>query len=85
MIAILMAVVNIRIMRMFVAEGLMNVKMIMRFAAIPIQVMLVLMMGIVSMPMAVGECFMNMFVFVTFGQMQPDSHRHQDRRQPKPV
>ncbi len=49
----------------------------MRFNAIPIEIMLMLVVGIMGMFMAMPHYFMRMFVFMMFGQMQPYADSHQ--------
>lgn len=48
----------------------------MGLGAVPMRIMLVLMMLIVGMDVRVSERFVNMFVLVILGQVQPNTHCH---------
>ena len=74
---------HIRVMRMPVQERLMGVLVGVRLAPVPLEGVLVSMMSIVAMGMGVGERLVDVLVLVNLGQVQPDSGRHQRRRQPE--
>ena len=61
------AVMDVRVMRVAVGDGSMNVWMDMRFRSVPWERMLVSMMLIVSMGMKVIESLVTMRVCVVFG------------------
>ena len=63
--------------RMFVCQRLMRVQMAMAGAGRDRNVMLVLVVFVMHVFMLMHHALMDMFVFMTFGQMQPDSERHQ--------
>jgi len=74
-----MPVMYVRVMRVAMADRQMAVRVVVRFAAIPVKVVLMLVMRIVRiMPVAVRVFgfFMRMLVLVAFGQVQPDADRH---------
>ncbi len=73
----------IRVMRVPVHERLMDVLVRVRLVPIPVEGVLMLMMGIVTMGMGVGEALVSVLVLVHLGQVQPHSGRHQRRRQPE--
>ena len=80
---VLVPVMYIRVMRMAVHERLMGVLVRVRLASIPVEGVLMLMMSIVAMGMGVDERLVNVLVLVYLGKVQPDSGRHQRRRQPE--
>ena len=67
----LVAVVDIRIVRVCVFETVMPVGMRMRLARRVICLMLMLMMFVVNVPVIVPHEFMDVRVFMTFGNVQP--------------
>lgn len=69
--AMLMPVMQIRVVRVPVYEASMPVPMRMRLARRVSRDMLVLVMLVVVMPMLVLHRLMNMFVLVPLGQVQP--------------
>ena len=64
-----MPVMNIRIVGMAVAQGRVNVEMIVRLGAGPGEVMGVLMMGIMHVPMVVRQFGVRVFVLMALGQV----------------
>lgn len=77
------AVVNIRKVRVLVAQGRVLMKMAVRCTAAQYRRVIVLMVFIMDMLMHVFHRFMNMLVRVAFGQVQPDTATHQRAGQPK--
>jgi hypothetical protein len=75
--------VNIRVMRMSVRQGFMNVLMGVRLARINIWRMLVLVMFVMDVAVRMLQVFVGVPVFVTLAQMQPDADCHQQRSGPK--
>jgi len=73
------AVMDVRVMRVAVGDGSMNVWVDMRFRSVPCERMLVSMMLIVGMGMNVIESLVTMRVCMVFGYMQPDTNAHQGR------
>ena len=69
--------VDIRVMYVGVRQRRMTVGMRMRLAAIPREIVGVLVMIIVHMAMRVQQLFVRMLVFVTFRQVQPNAGAHQ--------
>ena len=76
-------VMDIRVMRMPVHEGLMSVLVGVRLAPVPLEYVLMSMVSVVAMGMGVGERLVNVLVLVHLGEVQPDAGRHQPRRQPE--
>ena len=67
----LVPVVDIRIVRVCVFQTVMLVRMGMRLARGIIRLMLMLMMFVVNVPVIVPYEFVNVRMFMTFGNMQP--------------
>lgn len=61
----------IRIMRVLVSQPLVLVPMRVRFKDRPVVMMLV--MRVVNMSMFMRQSFMNMLMFVPFGEVQPEA------------
>ena len=78
-----MPVVNVREMRMVVRQRLVLMRVAVGFAAIPTGLMRVLVVRIVAMPVTMRKRRVLVIVGVVFRQVQPDTDRHQPRRQPK--
>lgn len=74
-----MAMMQIRVMRMFVPHRLVFMPMRMRLGYMTVMMMLV--MFVVHMPVFVRERFVKMFVLMPFGEMQPKPKSHQQRRE----
>jgi len=73
-------VVAVGVVRVSVGEGFVGVLVLVPDAgwddlAVGVLMLVVL---IVRVPMRVGDQLVRVFVFVAFGQVQPDSDRHQD-------
>lgn len=71
-------VVQVRIVRMFVPQGLMAVPMGMWFGDFAFMSMLVMLIVHVAVLMFQSE--MGMLMLVAFGQMKPETNRHQGTR-----
>ena len=69
--------VDVRIVRVDVRQRHVTVGMRMRLAAVPREVVGVLVMIVVHMAVRVQQLFVRMLVFVTFGQVQPNAGGHQ--------
>ena len=78
-----MPMMNIRIVRMRMPEIGVTVRMYMRTLAVPGDIMLMLVMGIMFMSMCMGHRVMRMRMLVRFGQVQPDAGAHQRRSDPE--
>ena len=63
------AMVQVRIVRVTMAQRFMRVRMGMRLFSIPRKIMIVLMMLVMTMTMVVRDRFMHMFVLVTFAHV----------------
>ena len=72
-----MTVVNVRKMCVRMSNRHMNMRMGMRLGSVPLEIVLVLMVLVVTMPVRVGQPFMRVTVFVAFAQMQPDANAHE--------
>jgi hypothetical protein len=70
-------VVHVRHMRMAVPHPGMAMRMRMGLAGRVFQRVLMLVMGVVHMSMGVLHRLMFVLVFVVLGQVQPDTHAHQ--------
>jgi hypothetical protein len=55
----------------------------MRFLAVPLEIMFVLVMFIMTVPMIVLQRAMRMRMIVALADMQPDAERHQGRSDPE--
>ena len=73
---VLVAVVQVRIMRMLVHHSRMPVEVAMRLAGWIIRPVPMLVVGIVHVPMLVLERFVGVLVFVPFGEMQINTDPH---------
>ena len=74
---------HVREVRMAVREGLMPMRVGVRLDAIPGEVMCVAVVFVMHMPVGMCQGLMRVRVFVPLGQVQPDAHPHQRRRQPE--
>ena len=74
---------NIWEMRMRMRDGNVAMRMSMRFLTVPLEIMLVLVMFIVTVPMSVLQRAMGMRMIVALADMQPDAERHQGRCNPE--
>ena len=75
---------NVRIVRVAMAERLMLVSVRVRFGAVPVEVVPVAMMLVVKMGVNMGERFVPVQVLVVFGEVQGNASRHQNRGSPEP-
>jgi len=71
-----MPVVSVREVRMIMRESFVPMRMAMFGSGRHLEVVLVLMVLVVNMLVVVRSFFVQMFVFVALGQMQPDAQRH---------
>lgn len=72
----LMAMMNIWIMRMAMRQGFVGMQMRVRLGPVPGEIMLVLMMGVMHMRMGMRQCVVDMQMRVPLGDMQPQTERH---------
>ena len=79
-----MAVVNIWVVRMAMHERLMGVLVRMWLGRVRAGLVLVPVMLVVPMAMGVDERFVDMFVLVPLGEMQPGAHTHEQSRRQQP-
>ena len=79
----IVTVVDVRIVRMRMLERCMFMRMGVRFRAIPVKIVLVLVMTIVAVFVHMFHWGVFMFVFVRFGQMQPNPATHERSRRPE--
>ncbi len=70
-------------MRMAVPDHRVLVQVAVLAGAAPFKVMRVLVVCIVVVHMRMHRCFMDMFVPVLFGQMEPDTQSHQKGGHPE--
>ena len=68
---------QVGVVAMAMQQRRVQVRMRVRFAAVPREIMLVLMMGVVTVRMCMRQGLMAMFVFVLLEQMQTDTGGHQ--------
>src|SRR5512145_1807628 len=74
---------NIGIVRMRVRDGLVPMRMDVRLAAVPFEVMLMPVMLVVRMRMGMGQRLVRMPVLVPLGEVQPDAAAHERRSDPE--
>ena len=72
----LVPVMDIRIVRMRVSERRVDVQVSVRFGAIPIGFMAMLVVGVVNVRMGVLQALVHMQMHVHFGQVQPHAPCH---------
>ena len=85
-ISMAMPMMYVRVMRVAMADGQVAVRVAVRFAAIPVEVVLVLVVRIVwIVPVAVRVLgfFVCVRMLVSFSQVQPDADSHQSCGQPE--
>lgn len=70
---------NIRKVSVPVHGGFVQVRMCMRFGAIPLECMAVLMVFVMAMRMRMLGGFVDVLVNVLFTEMQPQTERHECR------
>ncbi len=68
---------NVRVMRMFVNQRLMPMPVAMRLAAIPAEIVVVLVMRIVPMGVCMLHGLVGVLVLVMFPKVKPDAKCHQ--------
>lgn len=78
-----MLMIDVRVMRMAVGHRRMGVLVRMRLAAIPVEIVRVLVVFIVHVAVRVGDPLVGMQVLVTFGHVQPHARAHQDGGNPE--
>ena len=74
---------DVREMRMPVLEWFMLMEMHMRLAAIPVEIMRMLMMLVMRVRMFMCHRFMRVLMLMVFCQMQPHAKRHERTRPPE--
>ena len=79
----LMAVVDVRVVRVGVSHRRVVVRMAVGFAGRIVRTVLVLVVFVVNVTVVVGHRLMVVFVFVPLGQVQPDPHAHERSGQEK--
>ncbi len=80
---VVVTVMDVGIMRMGVFQARVMVRMRVRFLAVPIEIVLMLVMAVVAVFMHMVHWRMGVLVFMGFGQVQPDAAAHQCRRRPE--
>lgn len=73
--AVLMAMVQVRVMRMLVPQGLVPMHVGVRLAHGPFMLMLVV--AVMHMAVVVLDLLMNVLMLVALGEVQPQSNCHQ--------
>ena len=68
---------DVRKMGVFVGQDRMPMRVAVRLAAIPVEIVFVLVMRVVNVWMGVFERLVRVLMLVTLGQMQPDPNPHQ--------
>lgn len=76
-------VVQIRVVWVIVGQRLVHVRMRVRLAAVPQEIMGVLVMFVVPMAVVVRQRRVGVFVRVTLADVQPHAQRHQRTGQPE--
>ena len=76
-------VMDVRVMRMTVPYHRVLVQVAVLAGAAPFKCMRVLVVRIVAMQMVMRHRFMDMFVPMLFGQMEPDPQSHQEGGHPE--
>lgn len=79
----LVPVMDIGKVRVAVPDRCMVVQVGVGFSAIPFEVVFMLVMLVMGMSMAVHQRFMLILVCVVFGQVYPDTQRHQRGSDPE--
>lgn len=73
-------VMDVGEMRVRMCQRLVNVRMRVRLARVDARRVLVLVMFVVNVAVCVFQSLVQMFMFVLFGEMQPDTKTHQHAR-----
>ena len=81
--SVLVSVVHVRKVRMSMRQHGMAMRMRVRFAPVPGEVMVMAVVFIVYMPMRVVQRLVCVFVLVPFADMQPHAKSHQAGREPE--
>lgn len=81
--SMLVAVVDIRVVRVLVRHHDMLMRMVVRLLAAPVEVVHMLMVRVMYMAMLVLQCLMFVLVLMPLGQMQPHAGSHQRTGQPE--
>lgn len=76
-------VVEVRIVRMAVAQATVLMVMAVRFAPVPSGCVLMPVVLVVDVLMTMHEVFVHMRVFVLLGKVEPDARGHQPRGDPE--
>ena len=69
--------IDVRVVQVFVNEGLVSMRVTMRLNAVPWKIVRMLVVRVMSMRVSVVDRFMGMLMFMTFAQMQPKAHGHE--------
>ena len=77
------AVVHVRKVRVPVGQYGMAMRVHMRFDAVPLEIMLMSMMGIVDMGVCMVQRLMGVSVLMPLAEVEPDAECHQARRHPE--
>ena len=72
-----MAVMNVREMGVGMGQRLVSVLMIVRLAPVPLEIVLMLMMGVVTVAVGMPQARVGVLMGMSLGQMQPDAPAHQ--------
>lgn len=70
-------VVNVRVVSMRVCDWLMLMRMRMWLSAVPSEIVLMLVMRVMTVGVVVLHWLVRMFVFVVFGEVEPDAEAHE--------
>ena len=68
---------DVGVVRVAVGNGIVCVRMRMRFGAIPREIVGVLVMDVMHVAVGMGDGFVRVHVLVAFGQVQPHADAHQ--------
>lgn len=79
----MMLVMDVWVMRMAVGQRHMGVLVGVRFAAVPVEIVRMLMVFVVYVAVRMGDRLMGVQVLVALGQMQPYASAHQRGSQPE--
>ena len=79
-VLMLVAMMQVRIVRMFVQKPRVRVPVAMRLAGRRVRRVLVLVMNVMHVAMLMRERLMQMLVLVRFREMQIDANAHEQRR-----
>ena len=82
-LVVIVPVVQVGVMRMRMHERCVVVRMGVRFAAIPFEIVRMLMVRVVDMQVRVVHRLVRVGVFVVLGDVQPHTERHERPRDPE--